>query len=442
MTSNHQTRREFIQKSTAGTAVFAAMTGAPAILSSLGQNDVIGTGHIGIGVRGGTLLTDVSGREGGGGIPGTRVEAICDVYKGHLEKGIQRSMNPEARGYVDYQDLLADPGVDVVIIATPDHWHKQMLLDAAAAGKDVYIEKGWTTNIADAKIMRKAVKDSGIVMQLGHQSRGQKAGVQAKELIDEGILGDITLVETSRFMNGPRDRATWRWYGWYNHFERPEEAQVKQDVDWERWLGKTKKKPFNMEHFWHWRCYMEYGTGAAGDLLSHEIDFVQAVLRHGIPDTCVTHAQNNLLLDGREIPDTWYTIYGYEDERRTVTFDCSMNASVEKQAVVFRGKDAAMVFDSIAQSVSDFKVYAEPSDKYGEKLAQGELKNPIASFDNAKTADIPSHMQDFFNCVRSRQKPKCNVDEAFIETANIVMAMKAFQEKRMVRWDAQKEDVV
>lgn len=442
MNSKNETRREFIQKTGAGTVVFAAMTGAPAILSSLGQNDVIGTGHIGIGVRGGSLLTEISGREGGGGIPGTRVEAICDVYKGHRDKGLQRSMNPEARGYVDYHDMLADPGVDVVVIAAPDHWHKQMLLDAAAAGKDVYIEKGWTRSIAEAKAMRKAVKDSGIIMQLGHQSRGQKAGVQAKELIDQGILGEISLVETSRYMNGPRDHATWRWYGWYNNFDIPNEADVKKDVDWTRWLGATAKKEFNFRHFWHWRCYMEYGTGPAGDLLSHEIDFVQSVLRHGIPDTCMTHAQNNILLDDRDAPDTWFTVYGFEKAKRTVTFDCTMNSTQEKPPLVFRGKDAAISFDSIAQSVSDFKVYAEPSDKYGEKLAQGELKNPIASFDDAKTEDIPSHMQDFFNCVRSREKTKCNEDEAFIETANIVMAMKAYQEKRMVRWDAQKEDVV
>jgi predicted dehydrogenase len=442
MNSKIETRRQFIQKTSATTATIAAMTSAPAILPVLGQNDIIGTGHIGIGVRGGTLLTEVAGRQGGGGIEGARVEAICDVYTGHREKGLQRSMNPEARGYVDYKQMLADPGVDVVVVATPDHWHKQILIDAAAAGKDVYIEKGWTRSIEEAKAMRHAVKESGIVMQLGHQSRGQKAGVQAKELIDQGILGEVSLVETTRYINGPRDQACWRWYGWYNFFDRPDEEMVKANVDWDRWLGQTNKKSFNMEHFWHWRCYMEYGTGPAGDLLSHEIDFVNSVMRHGIPDTCMTHAQNNILLDGRDAPDTWFTVYGFEDEKRTVTFDCTMNSTQQKPPLVFRGKDAAMVFDSIAQSVNDFKVYAEPSDKYGEQLAAGELKNPIAQYDETKTEDIPSHMQDFFNCVRSRKQPKCNVDEAFTEAATIVMAVKAYEEKRMVRWDAEKEDVV
>ncbi len=439
------TRRSFLKTTGKGATTLAAVyASAPAVLASKSPSEVIGVGHIGIGVRGGTLLSQVAGRQLGGGIEGTKVVAVCDVYKPHREKGKQRSMNPEVKEYVDYHDVLADPDVDAVVVATPDHWHSQILIDAAKAGKDIYIEKGWTRTIEEAKKMRAAVKNNNIIMQLGHQSRGQAAGVRAAELIREGLIGDVSLVRTGRFENGPFGKNIWRWYGWYNYFERPDPKKVIEDLEWERWLGPAEDKPFNMEHFWHWRCYWEYGTGVAGDLLSHEIDFVHSVLRLGIPDNCMTHGRNALLHDGREVPDTWNTIFGYEKKNCTVTFDCSMNSSFT-QPPEFRGKHGMLRFDSIAQSVSTFDVYAEPrTDKYADKYNSGEFKQgkPFMTYDPDNAPEVPSHMQDFFNCVRSRQKTKCNEDEAFTEAATLVMSVKSLMEKRQVRWDAEKEEVM
>lgn len=441
-TKTQVTRRRFL--GTTGAAVAALQAGAPAVLASRSPNDTIGVGHIGLGVRGGSLIPEVAGRQLGGGIKGTLVTAVCDVYKPHLEKGVQRGMNPEVKTYVDYQDLLADPAVDAVVIATPDHWHSPMVIDAANAGKDIYIEKGWTRTIPEAKAMREAVKKNKVVMQLGHQSRAQVAGIVAAQKIEEGLLGPVSLVRTGRFENGPKGEAIWRWYGWYNYFERPDPAQVVKDLDWNRWLGPAPKVPFSMEHFWHWRCYWNYGTGVAGDLLSHEIDFVQSVLRLGIPDTCFTSAQNILLQDGREVPDTWSTVYGYEKKGCNVTFDCSMNSSFV-QPPEFRGKEAMLRFDSIAQSVGTYDVTADGrSGKYKAELESGKYKpdQPFQKFDPAKAPQVPSHMEDFFNSVRSRKPAKCNEDEAFIEAATLVMAVASLKEKRQVRWDAEKEDVV
>ncbi|RJP21646.1 MAG: hypothetical protein C4527_23425 [Candidatus Omnitrophota bacterium] len=438
-------RRGFLKSSGKGATALAAMyAGAPAVLAAKSPNETIGVGHIGLGVRGGSLISEVAGRQLGGGIEGAKVVAVCDVYKPHVEKGVQRSMNPDVKTYGDYHDVLTDPHVDVVVVATPDHWHAQMLIDAANAGKDIYIEKGWTRTIAEAKAMRAAVKKNNIIMQLGHQSRGQAAGVQAAELLKEGIIGEVSLVRTGRFENGPFGKNIWRWYGWYNYFERPDPAQVVKDLDWTRWLGPVGEAPFSMEHFWHWRCYWEYGTGVAGDLLSHEIDFVQWVLGLGIPDTCLTHGRNALLHDGREVPDTWNSVFGYEKKNCTVTFDCSMNSSFV-QPPEFRGKDGMLRFDQIAQSVETFDVFAETrTDKYAAKYENGEFKQgqPFLKYDPAKGPKTPSHMQDFFNSVRSRKKAKCNEDEAFVEAATLIMAVTSLMEKRLTRWDAEKEEII
>lgn len=434
------TRRKFLETTGKGATTLAAMVaGSPAVLGARSANETIGVGCIGLGVRGGTLIRQVVG------IEGARVVAVCDVYKPHLQKGVERSENPSARTYVDYQDLLADANVDAVVIAAPDHWHSKMLIDAANAGKDIYVEKGWTRTITEAKAMLAAIKKSKVIMQLGHQGRGKTAGVQAAQLIEEGLIGPVTLVRTGRFENTRLGQNVWRWYGGYRQFKRPDPTQVRRDLDWDRWLGPAPERAFSMEHFWHWRCYWNYGTGVAGDLLSHEIDFVQSILRYGIPDTCMCTGLNALLRDGREVPDTWNTVYRFEKQGCTVTFDCSMNTGELIQPPEFRGKDAVLKFDSIAQSVSTFDVYAERvSEKYQPRIEAGEITagKPFLKFDPSKTPKQPPHMQDFFNCVRSRKKTKCNEDEAFIESATAIMSVIALREKRQVRWDPKKQDVV
>lgn len=446
MNQNDISRRGFIKQSGAGAASLTALVmNSEIALGRQSPNDTIGVGHIGLGVRGGSLVTEVAGRQFGGGIEGAKVVAVCDVYKPHLDKGIERSMNPDVKSYTDYHDLLADPDVDVVVIATPDHWHSKMVIDAANAGKDIYIEKGWTRTIEEAKAMLKAVKENNVVMQLGHQSRGQIAGIQAADLIRDGLLGEVTLVRTGRFENNPMGRNVWRWYGDYNYYERPNPEEVKAQVDWKRWLGDVSDRPFSMEHFWHWRCYWDYGTGVAGDLLSHEVDFVHSVLRLGIPTSCMTSGMNAMLKDGREVPDTWSSIFHYEEKGVTVTFDCSMNSRALIQPPEFRGKDALLRFDTIAQSVGTFDVYAEPgSVKYQPLIDDGKIKSsrPFMKFDPAKTPPQPNHMEDFFRCVRSRKKTRCNEDEAFIEAATLIMAVTSYQQKRQVRWDPEKQDVV
>jgi predicted dehydrogenase len=203
-------------------------------------------------------------------------------------------------------------------------------------------------------------------------------------------------------------------------------------VDWNRWLGETPKIPFNERHFWHWRCYWRYGTGQAGDLLSHEMDFVQYLLGHGVPDTCICAGLNALLKDDREVPDTWAATYQFVKLGRTVTFTASMNSSAG-QPVEICGKDALLRFDGIAHDATNFTVVPE---KHNER------KDLPAGYLRGKTPRQPNHMEDFFNCVRSRGTPKCGVDEAFVEIATSLMSVESYLKRRMVRWDAVKEEIV
>lgn len=247
-------RRAFMR----GAGVAAATFAAPNILrgaETAGQADPVRVAQIGIGTRGMNLIRVVGSKKS------CRVVAICDVYQPHLARGVQLCGNPEVATFRDYREMLNDPKIEAVIIATPDHWHEKMLLDCVAAGKDVYCEKGWTISIDAAKRMRKAVRDANAVMQLGHQGRQLAAATVGAERIADGVIGDVTLVKTGRFFNGPTERPPWRWYGDYGNYERPDPAQVLKDLDWEAWLGDCPSIDFNERHFWHWRCYWPYGTG-------------------------------------------------------------------------------------------------------------------------------------------------------------------------------------
>lgn len=432
--SNPISRRNFIQSSgKTAAAIAAANMAAPYILRGADPTSKpIGVGQIGLGTRGGNLIKSAGSSEA------CRVVAVCDVYKPHLQKGIDMSNNPEVGAYTDYKDLLNDPRVEAVIIATPDHWHEQMLLDAVAAGKDVYCEKGWTTSIAAAKRMRKAVKDAGAVMQLGHQGRQLAAADVGRKMIEDGAIGDVTLIRVGRYFNKPAGEGPWRWYGGYSIYDRPDPAGVIEQLDWTKWLGEQQQIEFNERHFWHWRCYWPYGTGQAGDLLSHEMDHVQSVMRYGIPDTCVAQGHNAFWKDDREIPDTWIASYVFEEKDCTVLFEGCMNSN-RNQTPEYIGREGRMIFNSIGQSANMFEVYA---DEKAYKPAVYPQAEPTFFFRPGKEHRREDHFHDFLNCVRTREKPRCNEDEAFIEVATLLMSVEAYKQKRQVRWDREKEEIV
>ncbi|MCC6354110.1 MAG: Gfo/Idh/MocA family oxidoreductase [Verrucomicrobiae bacterium] len=409
----------------------AAAVAAPAILRGADlTKEPVRLGHIGTGTRGWDLIKYT------GAVPEAKVLAVCDVYGPHLKRGMEASGNAEVRGYADYRELLADPKIEAVVIAAPDHWHEQMVLDAVAAGKAIYCEKGLTTSIASAKRMRAAVRKSGTVFQLGHQGRQLPAAAEAGRLIREGRIGPVTLIHTGRYFNGTRDRAPWRWYGYYSWWERPDPAQVVKDLDWDRWLGPAPKIDFDEKHFWHWRCYWPYGTGQAGDLLTHETDQVQCVLGWGIPDTCACTGLNAHYDDGREVPDTWLAAYRFEKHACSLTFEGCMNSRRE-QPPEYIGKDGRLIFSAIGQSASRFWIYPDgPAFPH-----MGKMPEPTYAYDPAKGEKWPNHMDDFLQCARTGNRPKCHIDEAFIEIATALMSVESYRLRREVRWDPVKEEI-
>ncbi len=441
-----RSRRDFLKQSSSTAAAIAAFAQAPAVWSASHKpNDVVNVGHAGIGVRGSQLVTDVAGEPAKDrpGTPGAQVIAICDVYEPHLQTGLKLSANPKAKAYKHFEEMLNDKDIDAVVISTPDHQHSSMLMAAANAGKDIYIEKCWTRTVPEAKKMLKAIKDNNTVMQLGHQQRASTAALQARDVVQSGILGEITFVRTGCFRNRPRSKAEWRWYGGYSQYQRPDESDVRNNLDWKAWLGDAPLNPFTMERFWHWRCYWDYGTGIAGDLQSHAFDFANHVIRLGIPESATTSGFNNLLKDGREAPDTWNTVLEYPSRGLSLLFSStfnSMNMGLNTDDLEIRGKDALL---KVTQT--GYNAYPEStSERYQADLESGKLSEdePMKSFDPEATPEQPTHMEDFIQCVHTRNKPKCNEDEAFVEAVTCIMSVIAYEHKETVYWDSDKQEVV
>ena len=435
------TRREFIEKGAFGTAgmAFASTFGMPTILANSAPSDAIGIGVIGIGFQGSQLLKRAMD------VPGTEIRAVCDTYTANLESALNtvKDKNPDVKGYKDYQKLLENKDIDAVIIATPDHWHMKMTCDAADAGKDIYVEKNMTRTVAEAKEIVKAVKRNKIVLQLGHSARSSASNWRAREIYKSGLLGDVSLVKISRFRNTA-------WGAWV--WDIPSDASP-QTVDWERFLGSAPKRPFDSDRFFRWRKYWDYGTGVAGDLLSHEFDGVNFIMELGIPETCVATGGIYYWKDGREVPDVLNVIYDYPDKGLAISWNSTFSNSRygnESKKQIF-GQNATLESEQEGMNVflepygeknlGIIEKLREQKTKKGEEIKKGEAI-PVYTYSREEGLYFTSHMQNFIDCIRTREKPRCNIDVGFEVAVTAIMSAIAYRQKKMVTWNPVRQEVI
>ncbi|NLI25555.1 MAG: Gfo/Idh/MocA family oxidoreductase [Bacteroidales bacterium] len=392
---------------------------------------------------------------------------VCDVFTVRSKRAMEASANIHREGtdgkmgtpakvYKNYKELLADPDIDAVIIATPDHWHAQMAMDAARAGKHVYVEKGMTKTVEEAFALRKTVEETGIVFQLGHQGRQTESYAKAREVIQKNILGKINLIEVCTNRNDPN--------GAWVYDIHPEASP--QTIDWEQFLGPAPKVPFSLERFFRWRCWWDYGTGLSGDLLTHEYDAMNQILELGIPYSAVASGGIYFYKDGRDVPDVFQAVYEYPDRDFTLMYSATL-ASDRQRGKVIMGHDGYM-------EVSDnLMVYADPeSTRYRNLIDKGTIKpeNPIFTYiPGRKNVDAVAsateqyfakrgllytyrggkrydttylHIKEWIDCIRAGIQPSCNIQQGFQEAITAHMATIALRENRKVYWDKDKEKVV
>jgi len=297
-----KTRRQFLQSTTgAAGALLAARTvfldPGPlwAYQQPVAPSDRVRFGMVGVGMQGsGLLAASIE-------LPGVECAAACDLYDGRhtLAKEIVRPDLPTTRRY---QELLNNKDIHCIVAAVPDHWHKQVVVDAVSAGKDIYCEKPMSHSATDGVEMVAAAQKTGRIVQIGSQRVSSVICAKAEELVAKGVLGDITLIEGSLGRNDP----TGAW-----EYPPPPDLSP-QNLDWDTWQGTVPKRPFNPLIFARWRCWKEYGTGVAGDLLVHLVSGMMHVMGINEPPKRALATGGILRFkDGRNMPDVHPTLYEY-----------------------------------------------------------------------------------------------------------------------------------
>ena len=417
---------------------------------------------------------------------------VCDVFSTRRDQGVASSVSTvrpngiqtqteQAKAYLDYQDMLASDDIDAVIITTPDHWHSKMAVDAERAGKHVYVEKCMTRTMEEAQAMYDSFNGSKMKLQLGHHSRAAASHEKAKEIIDNDILGPVTLVEITTNRNSPG--GAWVYPIQWNSIEDYGQKYNSKDLfatpkslDWARWQGPAPNKvPFNLERYFRWRCWYDYGTGLSGDLFSHDFDAVNQIMDLGIPKTVSSsggiyrYTKENfpdLIKHERDVPDNFQTILEYPDRNLTVIYSATLTNS-NYRGKKFMGHDATM------EVGSGLTVTPDPySTRYKQKIADGIIntalpmfayspgskdvdgvtsatakyfaqKGLVYTYKEGKRVD-PTHLHvaDWLDCIRNGGQPRCNIEEGFEEAVACHMATESYLQGRRVEWDPVKKRIV
>ena len=258
-------------------------------------SDRVRFGIIGVGMQGTGLLRNAIS------IPGVECVAACDLYDGRQEVAREIVGNPIPTSR-RYKELLDNQEIDCIINATPDHWHRQIVIDCCNAGKDVYCEKPMTHTVSEGFEMIEAEQRNKRIVQVGSQRVDSVIYTKAKELFEKGAIGDVCLVEACMGRNDPD--GAWE-------YPIPPDLSP-QNLDWETWLGTAPKIPFNPHHYQRWRCWQAYGSGVAGDLFVHLLTGIHYIA--GItapPQRALASGGLYRWKDGRDVPDVHACVYDY-----------------------------------------------------------------------------------------------------------------------------------
>ncbi|MGB5818071.1 MAG: Gfo/Idh/MocA family oxidoreductase [Saonia sp.] len=247
---------------------------------------------------------------------GVKLVAVCDLYDGHLQKAKEKWGNDI---YVtkDYKEVLAKKDVDAVIIGTPDHWHRQISIDAMRAGKHVYCEKPMVHSLDEGHDVIKAQKETGMVFQVGSQGLSSLGNEKARELLAQGAIGKINYAEGFWARRSP----TGAW-----QYTIPGDASPKT-VDWDTFLGSNKKISFDATRFFRWRNYKDYGTGMSGDLFVHLFSSLHFITKSYGPNQIYSSGGLRYWKDGREVPDVLLGVFDYPDTEQHPAFNLSLRCN-------------------------------------------------------------------------------------------------------------------
>ena len=369
--------------------------------------DQVVLGVIGSGSRG-TFVMTVFQKD-----PALRVGAICDVYEPNLEKAISTAsavQGSRPKIYRNYKELLADKDVQAVLIATPEHWHYQMVIDALAAGKDIYVEKPLCQTPEQGARLVEAEKTTKNIIQVGMQRRSYDLYIEGRDIVASGQLGRVRMVRS--------------W--WLNNYLGGGVAtKLDGPLDWEQWQGPAEHRPFDANRFRQWRFYADYAGGILADQGAHVFDGIHMLMKAGYP-LAVNASGGKLHKPGVDQPESVVAIAEYSEDFIgvfSVNYAAMQYQLRNDQLNQLDGDLARM--DIGREELKVFRKGAEDTPAIVKKSEKG--------FGYA--TDL--HVRNFLECVRTRQTPTAPMKLAFQAALVVQMANLSLKQGRRLKWNAQ-----
>ncbi|MHB8503282.1 MAG: Gfo/Idh/MocA family protein [Candidatus Acidiferrales bacterium] len=376
---------------------FIVTTGLTALAATrvLGANDTLRVGAIGTGGRMNDLLNCADK------VGGYQLVAVSDVYGPRRDAVKQRLGGGAVTTHANYHEVL-EQQLDAVLIAAPDHWHVRMAVEALASGKDVYLEKPVTHTIEEGAILTRAVRSSKKILQCGMQQRSWSHFRDAVDLIQGGSLGRVVQVRT---------------YWWQNYLgDRLRKPIDTQALDWKQWLGGAPDQAFTEEKFYHWRWFWNFGGGAMTDLFTHWIDVAQWAMKADTPKDAQMLG-DKYIFEQWDCPDTVQAALRYPGF--DVVYEGMMASSIDDGGLEFRGTEGTLKLNR-----SGFSVYHE---------GVSGREHPVVRAESFLDGTV-SHMENFFDCVRSRKEPNAPVETGVSAARAGHIANLAYQRGGQIAW--------
>ncbi len=397
-----------------------------------GANDRVRMGFIGVGNRG-DQVHDAFLEFGD-----SQTVAVCDLREDYMDFAVRKSRATPTK-YKDYHRLLDDRNVDAVVIATPDHWHALMFIDACNAGKDVYVEKPLSLTVYEGRRMVETAERTRRVVQVGTQRRSAPVIKEAVEYVRSGALGRVTVAKCYDVQNE-----------WPNGIGNPPDEPPPSDWDWDQWLGPAPKVPYNRNRsFYKFRWFYSYSGGQLTNFGVHLVDSIRWSLGLESPHKITALGGHYAIKDNRDIPDTLEVLWEY-DGPTLITFT-QMNATAAPPNMKgaeweLRGSEATMYvredgWEVVPENITEMTKFAlNPLDRVGPQSYR-RSKKPVKQGRSAKGnvyADA-AHARNFLDCVKSRAKCNADILTGHISTSATLLGNIAYKTESTLKWDARTE---
>ncbi|MCX2681306.1 Gfo/Idh/MocA family oxidoreductase [Galbibacter sp. EGI 63066] len=440
---NKNNRRSFIKKlgvagaaATVAPSAFAKTPQPVELLKRIPINNSLDTIRIALIGAGGMGTADMNTALKH---PNVEITAVCDLYTGNLDKA-KKNWGSSLFATKDYKEILKRDDVDAVIIGTPDHWHKQIGIDALKAGKHVYCEKPMVHAVDEGMELVKAWKKSGKIFMVGSQGLSSLGNEKAKELLAAGAIGELNYAEGFWARNSP----TGAW-----QYPIPTDAS-EQTVDWDRFIANTKKRPFDAMRFFRWRNYLDYGTGMSGDLFVHLFSSLHFITNSYGPNKVSAMGGLRFWKDGREVPDVLLGMFNYPDSKQHPGFNLSLrcnfvdgtSGSTYLKIVGSKGsmdvKWEEVVLKRNAHTYDDDPFMAEKLKGQTQKSDRKKMVPPLETVYKAEKGYKGAHYDhfaNFFNAIRTGGSVVEDPEFAFRAAAPALLCNDSYKQNKFIEWD-------